>query len=763
MIRSLRLSSYGKFDSRELEFGPFTVVAGPNEAGKTTVFDALFDALCADSRHDGRPIWKSLVGRYGTLRKAELTWTDGSPLPPFDAAEFLEIFAVRAGRTGVNAAKGGSWAAAAEARLLSAGLNPAQLADDLNDKAESSRKGSVQARIKELGKTVKALEQDLSAAKARRDAIFSGEAETARLEAELKEKASALEAKKAEQRALNAEQDALSMACRLATAEAGIKALREAREAREALEGLAGFAKDETSAYRALAQEVLEEEKAAASASAALEEKKAAAASAKSSLEALVARLPVLRKQAETAASLSARLGAFASAPPKVSRSVSRPLRYGIWAAAAALAAFVAWSGRGPAAWAAAAAIVAAGAWVGLKLSVKETLSGHTPEETKAFLDALAAEWTVASEEPLPREGLEPARDYLAKAGADSSAAAESLKGRAADLAGLEAGVKASAKAAAERSEALAAAKGAAEAWLRERGCGSEDCYRKGLASYSKLSDKLADVTARLELFRRRLGAASDSELKDRLFMDKEALDQKGVDPAKADEAALKRLELRAAALGKEAHVLEAEAAEIKSALKTAQAVAGAKLEGLPEAINRAETGIAAAAEETADLELQAQGYRLAAEIFSKLAEKSTVAFDALSKEVAGMLSRALSGAEASFSGFDAEEDASLKDAGGRLRPVKYLSSGTHDLFMLAARLAMAKKARVAPDGTPIPGIVVLDEPFYTLDPRREEAALKLLAAFRKETGWQLVLFTKDPDFPAKAKAAGLPVTLVKL
>ena len=82
---------------------------------------------------------------------------------------------------------------------------------------------------------------------------------------------------------------------------------------------------------------------------------------------------------------------------------------------------------------------------------------------------------------------------------------------------------------------------------------------------------------------------------------------------------------------------------------------------------------------------------------------------------------------------------------------------------MLAARLTMARKARLSPDGKLAPALLVLDEPFYTLDPEREAAALRLLAAFQKETGWQIILLTKDLAVPPKAEEAGLDVTLIKL
>ena len=57
----------------------------------------------------------------------------------------------------------------------------------------------------------------------------------------------------------------------------------------------------------------------------------------------------------------------------------------------------------------------------------------------------------------------------------------------------------------------------------------------------------------------------------------------------------------------------------------------------------------------------------------------------------------------------------------------------------------------------------MLDEPFYTLDPERERAALKLLSAFQAETGWQIILFTKDEKLAKAALAYALQVKIVEL
>jgi len=759
MIKRLEVKDYGKFAKAHWDFGAFTVVAGPNEAGKTTVFDALFDALCADSRKENLKPWKRLAGRYTAIRQANITWK-GEPLA-FNFDEFLEIFAIRAGDGDIHTAEGGTWAGMAQAKLLNAGLNPAEIAEALARKAKTRAAGGLQARITELNAQLSRKLPELDTLKAERDRIFSGEAETRRLEAELKAKNGELEAKKAEAHAANVKFEEISLACRLASAEAGIKALRELKAAREELAGLARFSGSEVNALRALQHEARERERDAATAGAALGERQAALAADQGGLDALVARLPVLKKQAATAAALSDKLTAFVSAPPRAVAVVNKPLRIGLWCAALGLAAFVAYSGSNTGAYGASVAIALAGAWVGFKLSIKETFAGHSPDETKAFLDGAAAEWTTVSEVKLPAE-LEAARAWLAKAGAEAAAEADSLKARANAHADLETGVKAAATNVTELKAAAGAALARAEAWLKERSCATEDEYLQRLTAYEKLSAKAGDIVERLKIFKEKYHCSSDEEIKDRLFLEKEALDAKGVDPAKADEPELERLKARLADRTREARDLENQARDISHAMDKARAVAGARLESLPERINRGETEIAAAREEIAGLELRAEACRLAAEVFGKLAASSKMAFEALAQEVTATLAGAVPGLRAQFGSFDAAE-ASMIDAGGNLRPVKYLSTGTRDLFMLAARLTMARKARMNPDGKLAPALLVLDEPFYTLDPEREAAALRLLAAFQKETGWQIILLTKDQSVPPKAEEAGLDVTLIKL
>ena len=71
---------------------------------------------------------------------------------------------------------------------------------------------------------------------------------------------------------------------------------------------------------------------------------------------------------------------------------------------------------------------------------------------------------------------------------------------------------------------------------------------------------------------------------------------------------------------------------------------------------------------------------------------------------------------------------------------MEHLSAGARDTFYFAARLALARKHATGPR------ILVLDEPFATLDRERERRMVGLLRDFQKEADWQIVLLTKEPE-----------------
>jgi energy-coupling factor transporter ATP-binding protein EcfA2 len=766
MIKRLELPDFGKFRKAGLDFGPFTVITGPNEAGKTTVFDALFDALCAQSRHEGRPLWKNLAHRYTALRSSSVVWEEGATPLAFGDYEFVEIFAIRGGELAAHHPENNgvsAWAQAAENALLNAGLNPAQLGAELKEKAESGRKGSVQAGIKRLREEIKDHGQAITALKSERAAVLSDAAEGPRLEAAKKEKEAALAAKHAEVKARQEALELLTAGMRRAVVMAGITALRELDEARHAAAQLKAFAgaAGELPKYRALQGARQDAEKRAAAAEAALAEKQAALGAAVAAAQQLDELELRLKKGNDAAPALAGRLGTFASAPKKIIFGVNKDVRYGMWAGGAALALLVAFTGRNISAYVSAAVMAGAAVWAGMKLSVTQTPVDRTPEEIKAFLTGLAKDWEEFSKEPLPTLDLEAARAFLARAQADYDAAVKASQAKTGELGALKGAEAAAAQNREELLHAADAARHAAEDWIKARGCSGEDDYLAKAAEYKKLADRAADREQGVLALAGGLGCVGENEFKDKLFAENGELERRGIAPKPGADAELARLKHELAALNAEARELEAALAKATAALQTNLAVSGARLGGLPERLNQAEAGLELEKEELAELELQAEAYKMASEVFEDLAETSALAFQTLGEEVTGTLRAVLPEAHAEFKGFEAA-GAAVTDAGGVTRPVRTLSSGMRDLFMLAARLTIARRARLGPDGL-APAMLVLDEPFYTLDAARERAAIKLLANFHKDTGWQIIILTKDLALAASAKEEGIPVTEVPL
>ncbi|MFN4216969.1 MAG: ATP-binding protein [Brevinematales bacterium] len=91
------------------------------------------------------------------------------------------------------------------------------------------------------------------------------------------------------------------------------------------------------------------------------------------------------------------------------------------------------------------------------------------------------------------------------------------------------------------------------------------------------------------------------------------------------------------------------------------------------------------------------------------------------------------------------KEGILFSDALGEKRPVKFLSQGTQDLFYLALRLFLGQRMW---KNFKQPGVFVFDEPFASLDEERKQVALRLLQKFQKKYGWQYVIFTKDESLP---------------
>jgi exonuclease SbcC len=115
-----------------------------------------------------------------------------------------------------------------------------------------------------------------------------------------------------------------------------------------------------------------------------------------------------------------------------------------------------------------------------------------------------------------------------------------------------------------------------------------------------------------------------------------------------------------------------------------------------------------------------------------------TGTFAGLQSEIAAAMAR-LTDSRYSAVTMDGRVPSDLVDGHGKKIPLDYLSEGTKDVLGLAIRLAMAKHFLVASDG-----FIMMDDPLVDLDPDRQKSAAQLLQE-SSETK-QVIVFTCHPE-----------------
>ncbi|MFH0945161.1 MAG: ATP-binding protein, partial [Planctomycetota bacterium] len=128
MIRVLRLRSFGKFDALEFGLSKTTLFVGKNESGKTTLFDAMFKAVC--NPRGSTTAGKALSNRYGSAAEADVETIAGTPLQ-ISLGDFMGIHAVRSGQIDLGNEKDRSWVQQLKAKILTSGVDLVSLADEL--------------------------------------------------------------------------------------------------------------------------------------------------------------------------------------------------------------------------------------------------------------------------------------------------------------------------------------------------------------------------------------------------------------------------------------------------------------------------------------------------------------------------------------------------------------------------------------------------------------------------------------------------------
>ncbi|MBX7059297.1 MAG: AAA family ATPase [Leptospirales bacterium] len=723
MFIRLLLHNFGKFRNSEFALGPVTAFFGPNEAGKSTLFDAFFQALCqpSGSTSDG----KRLRERYGETARASLHDARGEIKASLAHDEFLSTYAVHSGN--VHIKMKGRFFQQATAELFESDVRMDKAIKMLNDLASDKASfGAARARLRlrserqSLSERFQTCDHERLALVSRRKQDQERGQRIAWMDQELQR------AEKQLRLAEDAMRDFDAAARRSVLVEA-LSKLNRIKDLQRELADLKPFAEDDGGALDLL----LQENTAAAAAAEAAQKRALEASEARivhdRSIESLKKQTGAMLQASQLA---GAQLAALATSPA-VSSKLRRgrlAVTLGLAAAGVALLAYAFWGGD-------VYALVVGGLLLfGSALHI--VVRPHRESKLDPIrLQTLQAEWRSLDlpepaaftqqsyEEELRRRENEAMR-YEERLGLSQQRDAELAQDEE-----RSAGEQAAAAAAVQRiKEEL-------RQWLQSRGVATPEQYKEKRLAWLEKSGRIAFLREELQ------SVAAARELREAEVEWQSELAQLGAGGARQapdPEGQYKLKSAHSAARQRREELIQQLAAERESS-----------------ASDRGETQGALGRVLAEWNDLQQQALRLEADLLEKEQEQRAAGIarglladlqqmhsyrtvqlvEAVNHSLSGLFPETQ---RARVNENAAELELQLADAQGEARSIDYLSAGTRDSFFFALRLALA--ARVGVDGR----LLLLDEPFLTLDANRAERALKYALHFAEEKSCQLVLFTKE-------------------
>jgi DNA repair exonuclease SbcCD ATPase subunit len=380
---------------------------------------------------------------------------------------------------------------------------------------------------------------------------------------------------------------------------------------------------------------------------------------------------------------------------------------------------------------------VAAGAT--LFAFARKTVMKEDPARMEAETRRIRDEWrTVAGETSALRgETTEVLAGELRRMEVERSAASTRVSEEKGELAGSERLLSELRTQIATLQNAKAQAMAALEEWLRQRGARSGDDYRMKVRDRASREEKLKQRVAERAGLLEKWKCADASSLKSEHISRIEVLDR-AITDSRLQDPDVKLKENEKNALRKKLESQETRRAHMLETVSEGRGVVKGSLADIPERIVQAERHILDCEREIADLELVRQASGRAAEIFGEIERDAGAVFFGLTRDIGALFGEILPETRKIAIGDLDGGSITVNDAGGAARPLDDLSQGTRDSFLFAARLALS--VRAAPEG----GLLLLDEPFLSLDADREERALRMLKNFQEKNGRQIIVFGKE-------------------
>ena len=734
MIKKIILNSFGKFSEKSFKFSDITVFYGENEAGKTTIQDAVFYALCKPSgtKSSGRELKK----RYGDMDAV----VDPQNAYDIDEEEFRHLFSIKAGDISIEISDSAQWMKSVKSHLFTGGINPDILVDSLRKKSATSKTLLHMKKFTELSKEeeklterIEKLLQEKNDINAKGEGVAGFEKRISEIKINLKNIAE-------EKHGLN-EQLILMEKIREKNHIAGIlKSLSELENGSSRLNEISGCNEENLKILDGFENDLRSEENKLIALKAKKDEVSENLALINKKISLQNAEALLLKKKFEKAVLLLDRIFNY-----KQNREPTTVRKINYMKLVLALFLFAASS----AGWILSIqpeyiryilAAVSAGLSIYLIATAFESLKSEDDSAEKEYAARLKDEWNSDFSEMIPSERIEALESFFYRVRADYEGRADLLAEIQADADRINSELSELQKTIAQKEAAVSDKKDAVKAFLLSFAVKSRDDFTAKMNEKNILSaglNKLKNLPD-LKGDHDKIREDCDSRLR--------VLNMEGIPSEGYDEMKSNRLKMTKQSLDEKMKELQDEDKNLSMKKESISGEVKGGLKGVLDELYSLENNLKKIRKEQSEIEFNRKAAELAAEIFTEVKNKSDDNFSAMEQELEKYSSKIFpDDRNVSIKGLDPEK-IFIKDAGGVLRTVSNLSSGTKDSFVFAARLALASKVSGEK------AILVFDDPFLHLDEKRTEAAVKMLHEFQKDNDWQILFFTKEKSLRDRLK-----------
>lgn len=748
MIKTLALKNFGKYKNKNIEFNDTTVFFGDNEAGKTTIFDAIYYGLCRPALNKTRRNLKRYANTNDGL-DVEINNENGVLKTVLDDEEFLNLYAIGPGDIHIKMSSKSkknsypAWLQKVESTLLSGGIDSSRIITDLESISSDSKTYKHNKDLEKYTNLLYIYEQDLKNKKSEREGILSKKNTVHEYDTEIGRLYGDLPKLEEKSEKLKQEVDKENKILDREKYTTILREIENFKGLNNNIEKLSRYSESKVGEYDKIEKYARDIEADIVKLEAEIEGLNGLINNKNNELLTLKTRYGEYTTKSKVANELLNQIYTYEGGPGETITSSNNYLfgsgiivmivgiLVGIFGFIVGFESYI--------------IILLAGIMLfifGIILLVFSKKSKNVPPRINSvFLNQIKESWrnNNLGEKFEGIQSREEMIDILNQIKASPNALEGQLKGLNSEIEDYGTKISYKNKQLKEKNIELATGKQLLEKWLKDYNVASRDEYlarvqlfdttQSGLIKSKEFLDKAMEKEGWTDL------ESSEVESKRKLeLLDKEFI------PYKSD-----RTNLEIEKLKKELDVTLKKINSIEEIIKEIQMnkeglsgeIRGSSKD-LDEEIVTLIKEIKKYENEINRIDLDKKAARVALELFENIKKDNSLMFEELGNEISEMYSMITpKHSDVNLTELN-NNKIRVMDVNGEFRAIEDLSSGARDSFYFALRLSLAKKNLCEEK------ILLLDDPFLTLDRYRERKAIELLRAYQERENWQIILFTKE-------------------